>query len=196
MNVDAESSSSVHVKPADDFARGDTPSPGPFVKPLDSTDLETKERFIFRGWPRDPKGKMITYSANFTGGKIAGKGGFTLWGATLYDFYRVSPFPSQPNYVWTTTGSRLVEWAKESGETEFAKDEIAWAEQEPEPKKRVPCDVLELAKDMDTRVRMGTYNGAQYPKPWPLTPFAYSAPLLQERIPYYILPEKLVVHDP
>lgn len=29
-----------------------------------------------------------------------------------------------------------------------------------------------------------------------MAPFAYSAPLLQERLPYYLLPEKLIVHDP
>ncbi|KAF8133253.1 hypothetical protein EV363DRAFT_49809 [Boletus edulis] len=41
------------------------------------------------------------------------------------------------------------------------------------------------------------FHPSHYPKPWPFTPFENSLPiLLQERIPLYLLPETLYVHDP
>ena len=35
-----------------------------------------------------------------------------------------------------------------------------------------------------------------YPSPWPTVPFTAPNPTLETRIPYHLLPEKLIVHDP
>ncbi|PFH48331.1 hypothetical protein AMATHDRAFT_180677 [Amanita thiersii Skay4041] len=35
-----------------------------------------------------------------------------------------------------------------------------------------------------------------YPAPWPLLPFSYNTPTLQQRIPLHRLPKNLIVHDP
>lgn len=40
------------------------------------------------------------------------------------------------------------------------------------------------------------FHPSQCPKPWPLAPFTCPVPLFQKRLPYYLLPEQLVVHDP
>lgn len=41
------------------------------------------------------------------------------------------------------------------------------------------------------------FHPSHYPKPWPFIPFENSLPiLLQERIPLYMLPQTLYVHDP
>lgn len=89
---------------------------------------------------------------------MAGKNGVPLWGATLYDFYHVCPVPDIPNGMWRTTSSRMLAWMSEIGETEYAKDDISWAKQEPDPQIREPCDVLEVIKEL--RVRLGVYEEA------------------------------------
>ncbi|PFH48330.1 hypothetical protein AMATHDRAFT_196740 [Amanita thiersii Skay4041] len=40
------------------------------------------------------------------------------------------------------------------------------------------------------------FRADAYPAPWPMVPFSYRAPKLQKRLPLYMLPKKLVVHDP
>jgi len=86
-----------------------------------------------------------------------------------------------------------------------------------------PCDIGELIKDSESQVRMGlcgksikeaatqecpikgsehgshlvsVFNPANYPSPWPLIPFSAPTPKLEKRIPFHLLPQKLVVHDP
>lgn len=45
---------------------------------------------------------------------------------------------------------------------------------------------------------MDPFHISNYPKPWPLVPFSSQPPAfpLQKRLPYYLLPQKLIVHDP
>lgn len=40
------------------------------------------------------------------------------------------------------------------------------------------------------------FDGSNYPPPWPLVPFTFPTPPLQKRIPFHLLPQKLIVHDP
>jgi hypothetical protein len=40
------------------------------------------------------------------------------------------------------------------------------------------------------------FNLDNYPPPWPLVPFSAPTHKLQKRIPFHLLPQKLVVHDP
>jgi hypothetical protein len=115
---------------------------------------EDKSRVIFRIWPRDPNGKPIKPSP--LRGKEAGNG-LDLWGATLYDFYRVHRMPDVIHYVTTSTGSRLAKWMRQAGEL-IAKDELAWADQEEDPKEIPVADMGELITCRDLRVALGMYN--------------------------------------
>ena len=111
---------------------------------------------------------------------------------------------------------------REIGELDWAKDEIYWASQEADPTEIPPCDIGELIKDNENLIRKGVlgepikrpegqetgrHTGApsekmsvfdlsNYPPPWPLVPFSAKTPRLQKRIPFHLLPQKLIVHDP
>ena len=41
-----------------------------------------------------------------------------------------------------------------------------------------------------------TSRADNFPEPWPLVPFSYEAPKIEQRVPLYLLPKRLVVHDP
>jgi hypothetical protein len=150
----------------------------------------------------------------------------SLWGATLYDFYYVHKIPTQLSYMSLSTGSRLALAMREFGELEQAKHELAWADREPAPKEVYPYHVgllireyerkaielvggqtkdkkvaSELATDEPPEIysfSMSQFPFARddYPDPWPLAPFTQDLPILQQRIPLHLLPEKLIVHDP
>ncbi|KAG0696082.1 hypothetical protein DFH29DRAFT_813439, partial [Suillus ampliporus] len=139
--------------------------------------------------------------------------GLDLWGATLYDFYHVRRLPDVPNYITTSTGSRLAKWMRQEGEL-IAEDEIYWADKEEDPKEIPVVDIGELIRCYDTRVALGIFNQfsiesaaaspkedspfnlAHYPSPYPFIPCTHETPILQQRIPLHLLPQKLHVHDP
>ncbi|KAG6877381.1 hypothetical protein C0993_007901 [Termitomyces sp. T159_Od127] len=178
------------------------------------TGKESHKRMVYRCWPRDPKGKNIT-PANTLPGKTT-PNGIQLWGATIFDFYRVNRMPDVTSLSTITTGSKLMRWMKANGETEYAKDEIAWAEMEEDPK------ILDLwsprmqIQEMEENVRQGKagitmskqitkgkevstgslFDAANYPSSWPLVPFSYETERLTSTIDLDHLPKKLVVHDP
>lgn len=52
-----------------------------------------KERFVLLQWPRDPNGPPMKVTPE---GKHTGNG-CKIWGATLYDFYRIYRMPDCPN---------------------------------------------------------------------------------------------------
>jgi hypothetical protein len=115
---------------------------------------------------------------------------------------------------------------REIGELDWAKDEIDRASQECDPVQVHPYDIGELIKDRELSIRKGTcgkpverldaeepiqhavasedairspislFEMSNYPCPWPLVPFSTPAITLQKRIPFHLLPQKLVVHDP
>ena len=139
--------------------------------------------------------------------------GLDLWGATLYDFYRVKRDPSL-NFLTVSTGSVIAASMRALGEIEWARNEIAWADEEQEPHEVFPYDIGKLIHDMERKVREGNANDTWddmptltehsgscfdrtfYSPPWPLKPFSVKAPILQKRIPYHLLPKTLVIHDP
>ena len=41
-----------------------------------------------------------------------------------------------------------------------------------------------------------TVRTDDFPAPWPLAPFSYEAPKIEQRVPLHMLPECLIVHDP
>jgi hypothetical protein len=41
-----------------------------------------------------------------------------------------------------------------------------------------------------------TVRTDDFPAPWPLAPFSYEAPKIEQRVPLHMLPERLIVHDP
>ncbi|KAJ7074284.1 hypothetical protein C8F01DRAFT_929860, partial [Mycena amicta] len=145
---------------------------------------------FFREWPRDPK-------AAFTKGEQLGKQtpNGLLWGATLYDFYFVRPMPDVPSYLITTTGSRLADKMRQIGEVDYAKDELQWADQEAHPEQYVP--LAPPAAD-DTHYDIADIQPEHYPGPWPLVPFSWmkQGVKLETLVPYSLLPQKLIVHDP
>ncbi|KIK79245.1 hypothetical protein PAXRUDRAFT_161798 [Paxillus rubicundulus Ve08.2h10] len=126
----------------------------PHVKELMNYPKD-KNRFIFRRWPRDPNGKSILPSDIH--GKEAGNG-LDLWGATLYDFYHVRRIPSSIHGLTISTGSKMAKVMKEFGELEPAKDEIAWAEREEEPREILPHDPAKAIDHYERRVHTGCYD--------------------------------------
>ncbi|TEB31041.1 hypothetical protein FA13DRAFT_1629701 [Coprinellus micaceus] len=189
---------------------GTKPSVGPDATPEEKEEdrhrrlcaLSTKHRKVFSTWPRDPDGKV------FGPGETAGTGkqapnGIEAWGNSLFDFYHVARIPVVENYITYSTSSRLLEWMKKHGET-FADDQLAMAEREPEPQEVRPWPVGEAFKDIDRRVNMfkpfkdqgrTPASKVEFGLREPFVPIA-AAPLLQERVPFRLLPKKLVVHDP
>ncbi|KAF7311562.1 hypothetical protein MKEN_01058800 [Mycena kentingensis (nom. inval.)] len=91
-------------------------------------------RFIFRSWPRDPNGE-IAFMKGEQLGKQTPNG--LIWGATLYDFYYYRPMADCGSYLATTSGSRLAAKMRQLGELDAAKNEIAWADKEPQPQQLV-----------------------------------------------------------
>ena len=104
-----------------------------------------RSRAIVREWPRDPKGKMLKTLP--PGKKTAN--GFPLWGATVLDFFWVQRAPECGGCITAANSSRMLAWTKEIGELEHAKEEIAWAEREEDPKELFPCDMATLLRDSD-----------------------------------------------
>ncbi|TDL18078.1 hypothetical protein BD410DRAFT_775301 [Rickenella mellea] len=179
-----------------------------------------KTRFIFRQWPRNPAGYVID---NIPDGKMALNISNKLWGASLYDFYRVRRIPDCPNLSTISTGSKLAAWAKANNELEWAKDEIKCSELETNPRETKPMSITTLIEASEIFARAGLWGKSvrlnnentwmdeyrelyskgqflcdpdHFPAPWPLKPFSMPLYRLQRRIPFELLPEKLVVHDP
>ncbi|KAG5637639.1 hypothetical protein H0H81_003864 [Sphagnurus paluster] len=179
---------------------------------LSETD---RRRVIFRQWPRAPNGKNITPD-NTLPGKVT-PNGIQLWGATIFDFYRVRRMPDVPGLSTITTGSKLMKWMKANDELQYAKDEIEWAESEDEPKVIEPWSPQEAIEVMEERIRRrivgssmpvpsdvkgkqastgSPFDRFNYPEPWPLVPFSYPTESLSSLIPIERLPKKITVHDP
>ncbi|KAF9463965.1 hypothetical protein BDZ94DRAFT_1321506 [Collybia nuda] len=231
----------------------------------------TRTRVVVRAWPRDPKGKYITPD-NTQPGKTTSSG-VQLWGATIYDFFRVRRIPDLPSLSTLTTGSKLAAWMRKHGEEKYAGDEMEWTTLEEDPKELSPFDIAKLFGPMDVKIakgRLGSpmppvdvtdetnqggcvrsneapeeeretgeenkkekeaacddeedrkedgmgdvrihttpqpnaaaqprpqipFDLSSYPAPWPIVPFTYPAPNLENYIPLNRLPKKLVVHDP
>lgn len=130
-----------------------------------------KNRFIFRHWPRDPKGKPILPSDIH--GKEAGNG-LNLWGATLYDFYFVHRLPDNLHALTISSGSKLTKVMEAFGELEHARDELAWATREPDPKEIPAWDPAQAIVAYERRVHAGsdTTNKAKEKKSAPAEVFA------------------------
>jgi len=180
------------------------------------------KRVIFRGWPRSPTGKFIL-STNSLPGKEA-PNGLQLWGATMFDFYRVRRIPDVPGLSTITTGSKLMRWMKANGELDAAKDEIEWAENEEEPKVIEPYPLRKLIERQEEAIRIGQTRKpmfmektsenevehpfvhhpvpylleqtSRYPLPWVTAPFSYPTQALLTRLPLHYLPTTITVHDP
>ncbi|KAL5483372.1 hypothetical protein ACEPAI_8603 [Sanghuangporus weigelae] len=178
---------------------------------LFGNDLPYKERFIFAGWPRDPDGPMMAVTPQ---GKVTGNGS-PLWGATLYDFYRVHRHPKYLGLETISTGSKLVAWMKDIGELEAAPGQLKQAEMEDEPYELQVFDIGQYIEVLEEQVwkgrvgktmqinradsKVGTqllYAPSEYPAPWPLRPFSAPLARLQRKLPHSSLPRKLIVHDP
>ena len=135
-------------------------------------------------------------------------------GATLYDFYMFRRLPNNGHSLTISTGSKLAAHMRKIGELDWAEDEIYWAEnQEEEPVEVPPYDIGEVIKDQEMHIRMEraevrqatqpseeikpspttVFNLDNYP---PLVPFSAPTHNLQKRIPFHLLPQKLIVHDP
>ncbi|KAJ7470260.1 hypothetical protein FB451DRAFT_1176331 [Mycena latifolia] len=106
-------------------------------------------RFIFRSWPRDPAGQE---APEMEPGKTT-PNGIVYWGATLYDFYYFQAIPTIPNYIMTSTGSRLAATMRKIGELDAAAPEIEWADREEEPRQLVlPQEIAHDIRPMENRI--------------------------------------------
>ncbi|KAI0064465.1 hypothetical protein BV25DRAFT_1836826 [Artomyces pyxidatus] len=110
-----------------------------------------RARFVFRIWPRDPKGPVIIATPR---GKEAGNG-LPLWGSSLEDFFYVNRIADCPNALTISTGSKLAAWARHVRELKAAKDQIEWADSEDEPVELHPCDISKLIETIEMRANMG-----------------------------------------
>ncbi|KAH8114375.1 hypothetical protein DFH11DRAFT_210542 [Phellopilus nigrolimitatus] len=170
-----------------------------------------KERFVLLQWPRNPDGPPMKITPR---GKDTGNG-CELWGATLYDFYRIHRIPSCPNLSTISSGSKLAAWMKEIGELDWAQNQLKQAELEEEPHQIIPFPIgqfLEVLEDQvwkgctgksmdidrkdDKEGNLCLYRPSLYPAPWPLKPFSTPVARLQKIFPHSFLPRKLIVHDP
>lgn len=148
-NVEKEACSDTEKEAGPDT--GKEASPGEPSKSTEaSASKDIKTRFIFRHWPRDPNGEVIS---TIPGGKYTPND--LPWGATLWDFYSVLRIPSVPGFVSFTTGSRLAATMRQFKELEHAKYELDWADEEADPVQLRPADIAELIEGYEARVRMG-----------------------------------------
>ncbi|KAF9233238.1 hypothetical protein BU15DRAFT_54176 [Melanogaster broomeanus] len=161
-----------------------------------------RNRFIFRQWTRDPNGKPVAPSE--IRGKEAGNG-LDLWGATLYDFYHFRRIPDNIYGITISTGSKLTKVMKALGELEAAKDEIAWAEQEEDPREIPAWDPAEAIVGYERRVHWGICDAASMRKDVAESarkrgakeePNSDADKQMDRSLPIHLLPKKLHVHDP
>ncbi|KZV77142.1 hypothetical protein PENSPDRAFT_621469 [Peniophora sp. CONT] len=142
-------------------------------------------RFVFSEWPRDPNGPFMREEHPEYGKRTSN--GCVMWGETLWDFYWVQRMPENKHWMSVTTGSRLADWMRSLGELEPAANLMEWADSEGDPKQIFPCDVGRLIRDRERQA-----VGAD-----PIERMLLSkAPTLQDRIPFHLLPERVIVHDP
>ena len=106
-------------------------------------------RFVFRAWPRNPNGRRIHKVDKPQGKKPKHFPRDWVWGATLFDFYRVSACPSLPSERLFVTGSIMRDWMGELQETRWAMPEIREAEYEPAPELLKPYSLLKLLEGSD-----------------------------------------------
>ncbi|KAK0222320.1 hypothetical protein IW262DRAFT_974802 [Armillaria fumosa] len=163
-----------------------------------------KKRVVRCIWPRDPKGPAMD-AGQLPHGKVAGNKQRN-WGATLDDFYWVQRTPEAPSVLTTISGSRLAAWMKQIGEVEHAKEEIKLAEKEDQPREIFPCDIGRLLEDRDPSIltlrpleHLDVYSrtesdGEKIP-PSQANHSENEAHTFQQRIPFHLLPRKLIVHD-
>lgn len=111
---------------------------------------DLRKRFVFRSWPRNPEGVILKTSPP---GKQAGNG-WPLWGASLFDFYRVNRIPSVTQLSTISSGSKLAAFMRDHGELEWAKDELEWAKHELDPVELSVCDITKLIEAAEMRVHL------------------------------------------
>ena len=155
-------SSVAYVDGSDDYSPPHTNKLQPYPPLLDLHSVppsiravmnypKHKNRFIFRHWPRDPNGKPILPSDIH--GKEAGNG-LDFWGATLYDFYFVRRIPANVHGLTISTGSKLAKVMKALGELEYARDLIAWASREEDPREIPAWDPAQAIVAHERRVHV------------------------------------------
>ena len=116
--------------------------------------LTTRHRVIFSVWPRDPQTEHFIKSGaeNTIIGKTAIKG-LQLWGASLFDFYRVQKHPSMTNLETLSTSSKLLEFVKSVGEDyPVARPMVERAEREEDPKMIEPFDISRLIQNEEGEI--------------------------------------------
>jgi hypothetical protein len=116
--------------------------------------LTTRHRVIFSVWPRDPQTEHFIKQGkkNTIMGKIAIKG-LQLWGASLFDFYRVQRHPSLTNVETLSTSSKLLGFVKSVGEDyPVARPMVERAEREEDPKKIEPFDIARLIQNEEGEI--------------------------------------------
>ena len=112
-----------------------------------------KKRIIFRSWPCAPNGKSFIPSSSLHGKETPN--GILDWGATLYDFYSMYPFPGVLAHA---SGSRLAAGARQHGELDVASDELKWADREANPREVPVTDAQRLIEGYECRVHLKAYD--------------------------------------
>ncbi|THU82924.1 hypothetical protein K435DRAFT_573221, partial [Dendrothele bispora CBS 962.96] len=167
----------------------------------DIQGIDTNPLELTRYWPRDLEGPVLSSPFEFTGKRAPNA--HVLWSANTTGFYFVhlNPKTKDPGWRHVVSQSMMAAECRRIGEADFAKRQLEWADSEGEPRRREWADVAKIWEDEDVLIRDGTigekpFHSNSYPFPWPLVPFSTEPYKLQQIIPFRLLPEKLVVHDP
>ncbi|KAH7910405.1 hypothetical protein BJ138DRAFT_112336 [Hygrophoropsis aurantiaca] len=185
---------------------------------------DDRQRVIFRYWPRDPKGKRFV-SANFRGKELPGgknAWGATLYDFfSVRGVPGISSISYSTGSRLTKAMHEFGEFDFAKPEIGDAGDEPEPQERLPcDIGKLIPelenlvkmglydnfstklCIVDEGIRsipsslDWSQHSENSIFDPSHLPFPWPLVPGAMSYPRLTDRLPFHLLPQKLVVHDP
>ncbi|KAG6865665.1 hypothetical protein C0991_000435 [Blastosporella zonata] len=190
------------ASPIPDALVDECPSTPPSPRPVNLLSICNRE--VAQEWPRDPNGKGMNLS-NISELLAENSPNQYPWCASMEDIY----FVQGDDRKHVLTGSALVRWMEENGETDFAAEHISLARKRGPPKRlevfphdqvlqREEDAIRSRAENSGTPVIVpeSTKTELELTSPWPLVPFSYRPEKLQMKIPVEQLPQRLIVHDP
>ncbi|THU95081.1 hypothetical protein K435DRAFT_590165, partial [Dendrothele bispora CBS 962.96] len=145
---------------------------------------------IYQWWPRDPNGPIIKETFYTIAGKRA-PNAHASWSENVLGFYLTKRIPTTPQLASVVSQSRMAAYCRKIGEVDFAKDQLVQADQERDPRRREWANVTRIWEDRDAMIRYGFEGKSMRDEKHQDSPYN-----LQQTIPFHLLPEQLVVHDP
>ena len=131
---------------------------------IHSRPKKDRKRQIMSVRTRPPIGPVARRTDPKDGKQIPGEGTPELWGATMYDLFRVLKLADIRSYSSITTGSRMLTWVKSKDERDktrewkWAQLQINIAQTERDPEELKPVNIAELIKLQATKDSFGVYD--------------------------------------